>query len=180
MHLSRLLDMKRALVVQMSAREKAELLYAEEQERRLALEQEAARLAAANRALEAERSAWTAGAVETLASSLENALVSDIARRVTAGIFASSDAPRDAQGSGSDSPPIAHGQKPCDASPSPPPLPSPSGLEQGQGCPVVAPDVEMSDANHGADAGANVGSSLGASDAVGRHGGPHTTSNTLP
>ena len=37
--------MKRALVVQMSAREKAELLYAEEQERRLALEQEAARLA---------------------------------------------------------------------------------------------------------------------------------------
>ncbi|KAM5538171.1 hypothetical protein V8D89_008058 [Ganoderma adspersum] len=52
-------DMKRALVLQISARQKAENLHAEELQRRLDLEQEAARLAAVNRALEAERSAWT-------------------------------------------------------------------------------------------------------------------------
>ena len=51
--------MKRALVLQISARQKAENLHAEELQRRLDLEQEAARLAAVNRALEAERSAWT-------------------------------------------------------------------------------------------------------------------------
>ncbi|PIL32106.1 hypothetical protein GSI_06812 [Ganoderma sinense ZZ0214-1] len=52
-------DMKRALVLQISARQKAENMHAEELQRRLDLEQEAARLAAVNRALEAERSAWT-------------------------------------------------------------------------------------------------------------------------
>ncbi|KAI0670035.1 hypothetical protein C8Q78DRAFT_161821 [Trametes maxima] len=74
-------DMKRALVLQMSARQKAETLHAEELHRRRELEHEAARLAAANRALEAEREAWTASAAEALASTLESALVADMSRR---------------------------------------------------------------------------------------------------
>ncbi|KAL1952090.1 hypothetical protein VTO73DRAFT_1239 [Trametes versicolor] len=74
-------DMKRALVLQMSARQKAEALHAEELQRRRALEHEAARLAAANRALEEERSVWTASAAEALACNLESALVADMSRR---------------------------------------------------------------------------------------------------
>ncbi len=73
--------MKRALVLQMSARQKAEALHAEEVQRRRELEFEAARLAAANRALEEERSAWTASAAEALACNLESALVADMSRR---------------------------------------------------------------------------------------------------
>ncbi|KAI0361772.1 hypothetical protein OH77DRAFT_1492748 [Trametes cingulata] len=75
-------DMKRALVFQISARQKAESMHAEELQRRRELELEAARLAAANRALEAERSAWTADAAEALATTLENALVADMSRRL--------------------------------------------------------------------------------------------------
>ncbi|KAH9857908.1 hypothetical protein C2E23DRAFT_891862 [Lenzites betulinus] len=74
-------DMKRALVLQMSARQKAEALHAEELQRRRELEVEAARLAAANRALEAERSAWTVSAAEVLASTVESALAADLSRR---------------------------------------------------------------------------------------------------
>ncbi|EIW64805.1 uncharacterized protein TRAVEDRAFT_33551 [Trametes versicolor FP-101664 SS1] len=74
-------DMKRALVLQMSARQKAEALHAEELQRRRELEYEAARLAAANRALEEERSVWTASAAEALACNLESALVADMSRR---------------------------------------------------------------------------------------------------
>ncbi|KAI0824213.1 hypothetical protein BC628DRAFT_452286 [Trametes gibbosa] len=74
-------DMKRALVLQMSARQKAETLHAEEFQRRRELEIEAARLAAANRALEAERSAWTATAAGALASTLESVLPADLSRR---------------------------------------------------------------------------------------------------
>ncbi|KAH9898524.1 hypothetical protein C8Q73DRAFT_664178 [Cubamyces lactineus] len=77
-------DMKRALVLQMSARQKAENMHAEELQRRRELEHEAARLAAANRALEAERSAWTASAAEALASTLESALAADMSRRFAA------------------------------------------------------------------------------------------------
>ncbi|KAI0778050.1 hypothetical protein BD413DRAFT_629898 [Trametes elegans] len=77
-------DMKRALVLQISARQKAENMHAEELQRRRELEHEAARLAAANRALEAERSAWTTSAAEALASTLESALVADMSRRVAA------------------------------------------------------------------------------------------------
>ena len=76
--------MKRALVLQISARQKAENMHAEELQRRRELEHEAARLAAANRALEAERSAWTASAAEALASTLESALAADMSRRFAA------------------------------------------------------------------------------------------------
>ncbi|KAI8995503.1 hypothetical protein BD414DRAFT_534666 [Trametes punicea] len=79
-------DMKRALVLQISARQKAESMHAEELRRRCQLEEEAARLADANRALEAERSAWTASAAEALASTLESALVADMSRRLAAEI----------------------------------------------------------------------------------------------
>ncbi|KAI0724416.1 hypothetical protein C8T65DRAFT_3703 [Cerioporus squamosus] len=82
-------DMKRALVVHRSERERAENRYAEEMQKRRELEQEAARLAAANRALEAERSAWTTAAAESLASSLEDAFVSDVTRRLTEEMFPS-------------------------------------------------------------------------------------------
>ncbi|KAI0374303.1 hypothetical protein BV20DRAFT_961428 [Pilatotrama ljubarskyi] len=75
-------DIKRALVSERSARQKAETMLAEELQRRRELEQEAARLAAANRALEGERSAWTADAAEALASTLESALVADMSRRL--------------------------------------------------------------------------------------------------
>ncbi|KAI1797751.1 hypothetical protein LXA43DRAFT_1078788 [Ganoderma leucocontextum] len=76
-------DMKRALVLQISARQKAENMHAEELQRRLDLEQEAARLATVNRALEAERSAWTvrAAAVATAgirATRLESPPLSDL------------------------------------------------------------------------------------------------------
>ncbi|KAI0639269.1 hypothetical protein C8Q77DRAFT_1152257 [Trametes polyzona] len=76
-------DMKRALVLQMSACQKAEARHAEELQRRRKLEQEAARLAAANRALEAERSAWTTNAAEALACTIESALSTstDVAHR---------------------------------------------------------------------------------------------------
>lgn len=80
-------DMKRALVLQMSARQKAEALHAEELQRRRELEHEAARLAAANRALEEERSVWTASAAEALACNLESALVADMSRRRTPHAF---------------------------------------------------------------------------------------------
>ncbi|KAI0762852.1 hypothetical protein C8Q74DRAFT_1371833 [Fomes fomentarius] len=156
-------DMKRALVVQMSAREKAESMYAEEQERRLALAQEAARLAAANRALEAERSVWTAAAAESLASSLENAIVSDITRRLTAEIFANPDR---LQGSSSPSPSSSNDQHEyyhpkTTASAflrSQPTFPSMqavsvSGLRH-MTAPVDAAEVEMSDASHRVGAGA--------------------------
>lgn len=140
--------MKRALVVQMSAREKAESMYAEEQERRLALAQEAARLAAANRALEAERSVWTAAAAESLASSLENAIVSDITRRLTAEIFANPD-----RFQGSSSPSPYHPQTTASAflRPLPTPPSSQAGSESGlrhMTAPVDAADVEMLDASH--------------------------------
>ncbi|OSD06089.1 hypothetical protein PYCCODRAFT_1431906 [Trametes coccinea BRFM310] len=75
-------DMRRALVFERSAREKAEQQHAEELRRRFELEREAARLAEVNRALEAERSAWTSEAAETLASTLEYALVADMSRRL--------------------------------------------------------------------------------------------------
>ena len=74
--------MKRALVVHKSERERAESRYAEEAQKRRELEQETARLAAANRSLEAERSAWTTAAAASLAASLENALVTDMARKL--------------------------------------------------------------------------------------------------
>ncbi|KAI0335391.1 hypothetical protein GY45DRAFT_908553 [Cubamyces sp. BRFM 1775] len=77
-------DMKRALVLQISARQKAENMHAEELQRRRELEHEAARLAAANRALEAERSVWTTSAAEALASTLESALAADMSRRFAA------------------------------------------------------------------------------------------------
>ena len=79
---SHLADMKRALVVHKSERERAESRYAEEAQKRRELEQETARLAAANRSLEAERSAWTSAAAASLAASLENALVTDMARKL--------------------------------------------------------------------------------------------------
>ena len=79
--------MKRALVVQMSARRKAEDMHAEELERRRALELEAERLAAANAVLQAERSAWTGAAAQSLAASLESALVADVTRRVSLDVF---------------------------------------------------------------------------------------------
>ncbi|KAI9057108.1 hypothetical protein FKP32DRAFT_1397007 [Trametes sanguinea] len=75
-------DMKRALVFEMSARQKAEQQHAEELRRRYELEREAARLAEVNRALQAERSAWTSEAAEALASTLESALVADMSRRL--------------------------------------------------------------------------------------------------
>ncbi len=81
--------MKRALVVHRSERERAENRYTEEMQKRRELEQEAARLTAANRALEAERSAWTTAAAQSLASSLEDALVSDVTRRLAEEIFPS-------------------------------------------------------------------------------------------
>ncbi|TBU49654.1 hypothetical protein BD309DRAFT_851128 [Dichomitus squalens] len=71
-------DMKRALVLQISARQKAENMHAAELQRRLQLEREAARLAAANRALEAERSARAA---DSLANTLKNARISDFSQR---------------------------------------------------------------------------------------------------
>ena len=78
------LDMKRALVLQISARQKAENLHAEELQRRLELEREAARLAAANRALEGERLARaTVAAPESSSNTLKNALVSAPSRRLT-------------------------------------------------------------------------------------------------
>lgn len=69
--------MKRALVLQISARQKAETMHAEELQRRLALEHEAARLAEANRTLEAERARWTSAAV---ADSPEPTIPLNIAR----------------------------------------------------------------------------------------------------
>ncbi|RPD63083.1 hypothetical protein L227DRAFT_651351 [Lentinus tigrinus ALCF2SS1-6] len=127
-------DMKRALVVHRSERERAESRYAEEAQKRRELEQEAARLAAANRALEAERSAWTNAAAESLAASLEDALVSDITRKLTEEVFPSHQRP--------------------DSEPFPP---SQSRLEPGPGARLAYPpvvtmadstgvDVEMSDA----------------------------------
>ncbi|CDO72367.1 hypothetical protein BN946_scf184977.g65 [Trametes cinnabarina] len=75
-------DMKRTLLFERSARQKAEHLHAEELRRRRELEREAARLLDANRALEAERSVWTSEAAEALASTLESALVADMSRRL--------------------------------------------------------------------------------------------------
>ncbi|KAI0757136.1 hypothetical protein C8Q80DRAFT_80179 [Daedaleopsis nitida] len=88
-------DMKRTLVLNMSALQKAEHGLSEERERRRELEQEVARLAAANNALRVERSAWASAAAETLAASLENAIVSDIARRLAADVLSNSASPRD-------------------------------------------------------------------------------------
>lgn len=84
-------DMKRALVLQISARQKAENMHAEELQRRLDLEQEAARLAAVNRALEAERSTWAArGAAAATAdirtARLEGLPVSDTSPELAANI----------------------------------------------------------------------------------------------
>ncbi|OBZ78662.1 putative J domain-containing protein C63.13 [Grifola frondosa] len=72
--------MKRALDMQTSARRKAENRHAEEMQRRIDAERAAARLAEENEQLEAERSAWTNAAAETLASTLQSALSSNLSQ----------------------------------------------------------------------------------------------------